>query len=472
MPQHRITRYLALAVSLAIVPTVAGAQGFGVNEIGTCAASRGFAVTGSPCKDASTVFWNPAAITQSTGWNFLAGFAAIMIDGRFTEDTTFRTFDGDIDPAFVPHFFATYKPTGGKLAYGLGIYVPYGLTSEWTTDFPGRFQAQRASLQTIYFQPNVAYQINDKWSVGVGPVIGHSSVELIQHIDLSEQLLAPGVRFANIGIARHTDMGTATLEGSSLAFGAHLGVFGKPSADWSVGARFLLPLEFDYDDATADFQQTPTGLVLPPRNAICYPATRPGFCADSLDTVDIDADLLNGVFATRLVDQGVQTHITHPAQVQFGVGYSGYTNWLLSADYTWTGWRRFRELPINFDTVSLRRSLIEDYNNTSAIRIGVERSFTSGANFRLGFSGVASAAPDETVTPLLPEQDRMYASIGGSYPFMGKYAIEAAYLRVMSGGKRGRIDDRASRALTAAQVNTGVYDLSANVFSVSIKANY
>ena len=481
MPQHRITRYLALAASLAFAPSVAHAQGFGINEIGTCAASRGFAVTGAPCKDASVVFWNPAAITSLTGWNVLGGAAIISIDGSFQEDTTFRTFEGDVPTLFVPHVFVTYKPTsgmlayGGKLAYGLGLYVPYGLTSQWTDDFPGRFLAKKAALETIYLQPTVAYQINDKWSVGAGPVFGYSKVELDQSLDLAEQATTtPGVFFKNLGIARHTEFGRAHLEGNGTAFGAQIGIYGKPSADWQVGARFLTPLEFTYDGATAEFTQVATNIVLPPGNPICAPATRPGFCSSATDVVDMDADILNGVFATRLVDQGAETRITHPAQVQGGVGYSGYANWLLSADYTWTGWRRFRELPITFLGAAngSNRALIEDYNNTSSIRLGAERSFTNGAQARAGFTGVASAAPDETVTPLLPEQDRAYVTIGGAYPFMKHYTIEGAYIRVMAGGKRGRIDERPSRATTAAAINTGLYELNANVFSVSLKATF
>jgi long-chain fatty acid transport protein len=263
MERHRFTRYLAAvgAIFLAL-PLVARAQGFGVNEIGTCASSRGFAVTGAPCKDASTLFWNPAAISALSGWNFTAGATILLIDGSFTEDTTFRRFEGDVPTLIVPHFFVTYKPAtgmlsrGGKLSYGFGVYVPYGLTSQWTDEFPGRFLAKKASIASLYFQPNIAYQINDKWSVGVGPVFGHSHVELVQGLDFSEQqTTTPGVFFKQLGIARHTDIGTATLEGTGTAFGAHVGIYGKPSPKWSVGARFLTPLEFSYDGATVDFQQ-------------------------------------------------------------------------------------------------------------------------------------------------------------------------------------------------------------------------
>ena len=486
MQRHRLTRYLAVTgLLLAALPLSARAQAFGVNEIGTCASSRAFAVTGSPCKDASALFWNPGSITGLTGWNLLGGATILSIGGAFEEDTTFRRYEGDVPTLIVPHFFLTWKPTsgmmsrGGKLAWGLGVYVPYGLTSQWTTDFPGRFLAQKAELATIYVQPNVAYQLNERWSIGGGPVIGHSEVELVQHLDLSEQaaVTTPTViRFNQLGIARHTDFGTATLSGDALAYGYHLGIYGKPNERWTVGLRFLSAIDFEYDDAKASFTQTNTGLVLPPGNPICSPAGTNPICGGNPNaTVNIDA-LVGPQFTTggALVSQGVKTHITHPSQIQFGIGYHKYQNWTLSADYTFTGWRRFRELPIDFEnTTTPDRVLIEDYNNTSSIRLGAERMFTNGAALRAGFSGVASAAPDETVTPLLPEQDRSYMTIGGGYPVftMGKnkFTLEGAYVRVQAGGKRGRIDERSSRTSTAAQINTGLYTLDANVFSVSLK---
>jgi long-chain fatty acid transport protein len=314
-------------------------------------------------------------------------------------------------------------------------------------------------------QPNISYAINDRWSVGAGPVYGHSTVELIQALDLSEQVASAGppvVRFGQLGIPARTEFARAQLEGTANAFGGHIGFFGRPNERWTVGVRFLTPLEFEYDDADATFTQTQTDIVLPPANPI-----NPGTAVD-IDALVAPQFQAGGV----LVAQGVQTRITHPAQVQGGVGYSGFQNWLISADYAWTGWRRFKELPVEFQGPASvnNRILIEDYNNTSAIRLGAQRTFTGGSTLRLGFSGVASAAPDETVTPLLPEQDRAYGSIGGSYPVTSKLTIEGAYLKVFAGGKRGRIIERTARTQTANQLNSGVYELDANVFSVSLKA--
>ena len=476
MQRHRLTRYLAVAVSLALVPRFAHAQAFGINEIGTCAASRGFAVTGSVCKDASTIFWNPGAQAKK-GWNVLVGAATIMIDAKFTQDTTFREFEGESPTAIVPHAFLTYKTSEtSKLSYGLGFYVPYGLTSEWADDFPGRFLAKKASIQTFYVQPNVAYAINDKFSVGGGPVWGHSKVELIQGVDFSQQVASAGppvVTFAQLGIPAGSEFARATLEGTTTAIGGHVGAYYMPNDKWSFGLRYMTPLEFEYDDADATFEQINTGIVLPPGNPVC--AGNPAACGGNANgSFSVDAAAAPQ-FTTggALISQTVSTKLTHPAQVQIGFGYSGYKNYLLSADYSWVGWKRFRELPVNFSNATTPdKLLIEDYGHSSAFRLGAQRMFASGANVRVGFSGVAAAAPDETVTPLLPEQDRAYASIGGSYPITKSVEIEGAYLRVMGPGRRGRITERTARTQTAATLNSGVYDLSANVLSISLKASY
>jgi long-chain fatty acid transport protein len=476
--------FIRFVIGLALVasPMAAGAQGFGINEVGTCAASRGFAVTGSPCSDASAIFWNPAATTGLSGWSAYGGVTFISIDGSFTQDTTFRKYDANAPMAVVPHVFLNYHPAGSKLAYGLGLYVPYGLTSQWADTFPGRFQAQKAALKTVYVQPNIAYQISNAWSIGGGPVIGRSSVELIQGLDLSQQIVpgsSPAATFAQLGIPAGTEFGTAKLKGDATAYGFHVGAYGKLSQNWTVGARFLSSLTFKYDNSKATFAQVQTGIVLPANNPICL--SNPAACGDASTTrpdtlvAPMDA-ILQGQFTGGgpLVDQGVSTEITHPAQVEAGFGYSGFKDWLLSADVAWVGWKQFKTLPVTFQGAAAgsSRSLIEDYNNSTAIRLGAQRAFTSGAQLRFGFAGVASAAPDETVTPLLPEQDRAYYSLGGAYPINSMFTIEGAYLRVQAPGKRGRIVERTSRAQTADQLNSGKYELSANVFSFSLKASF
>jgi len=463
MTFHRVTRY-SLALALLGLPAAAGAQAFGLNEIGSCAMARGFATTSLPCDDASSIYWNPGAMPSKRGFSLYGGAAVIKIGGDFTQDTTHMVYDSDVPTAVVPHVFLNYRGAG-RMAYGLGVYVPYGLTSQWTDSFPGRFAAKKASLQSIYVQPNLAFAINDRWSVGGGPIIAHSTVELVQGVDLST-VPVPGqpITFGQLGIAKRTEFARASLKGSAMAYGFTLGVQGKLSPTWQMGARFLSQVAFNYDNADATFTQVPTGLVLAANNPFGAPAGTP-----------VDA-LVQGQFTGNgaLTPQKVQTQIQHPAQVQLGFAYTGFERTSLSLDYSYVGWKSFQNLPVNFKGLAPSRVLIEEYNNTSGVRFGAEHRLVSGAALRAGLAANTASAPDQTVTPLLPEQDRGYAMLGGGLPLMGGLTLDAAYAHVFTSGRRGRIDERAtgSTDAQALALSSGVYSLSANVFSLSLKANF
>ena len=464
MTLHRASRY-TLALALLALPAAAGAQAFGLNEIGSCALARGFAATATPCDDASGIYWNPGALPRNRGWMASAGAAIIKIDGDFIQDTTFITYKGDVPTAVVPHFFINYRGNG-KAAYGLGVYVPYGLTSQWSDSFPGRFAAKKASLQTIYIQPNFAYQITPNWSIGGGPVFGHSSVELIQGVDLSAQRTsATGPTFGQLGIPLRTEFARATLKGSATAFGVDLGVHGKLTPVWEMGVRFLSQLSFDYDDADATFEQRPTGLILAANNPIT-----PGGVSAPLDPIVAGSFAAGGPLTT----QKVSTQIRHPAQVQVGFAYTGFQSTTVSGEYSYVGWKSFNQLPVDFQGAAPDRVLQEDYNNTSGIRLGVDHRLTSGIALRAGFTATAAAAPDETVTPLLPEQDRSLAMFGVGLPFASRFALDATYAHIFTPGRRGRIDERASGSSTQAAIalNNGSYSLSANILSLTLKASF
>jgi long-chain fatty acid transport protein len=460
MTLHRTSRF-ALALGLLGLPTTAGAQAFGLNEIGSCALARGFATTGAPCDDGSSIYWNPGAMPSKPGLTVLAGAAVIALDGTFAQDTTLREFDADSPTEVVPHAFVNYR-TAGRLAFGVGVYVPYGLTSQWRDDFPGRFSAKRASLQTVYVQPNLAFQLGEGWSIGAGPIIGHSSVELVQAVDLAP--LSPGVglpTFGQLGVPRRTEFARAKLEGSAMAYGVNVGIHGRITPAWQVGARFLSQVHFKYDDADATFEPRATGLTLAASNPLGLPA------GTSVD------QLLAPQFAAGgpLAAQEVRTQIMHPAQAQIGIGYTGFENTTLSLDYAWVGWQSFKELPVDFQGGAPDRVLLEDYESTSSIRVGAEQRYANGAAFRLGFAATKAAAPDVTVTPLLPEQNRAYGSIGGLWPLSDRFSVDAAYSHIFTPGRRGRIDERTARTQTAEQLNTGAYTLRADILSLSLRAS-
>ena len=69
------------SVAACALPAGARAQGFGLNEIGSCAFARGFSATSAPCNDASAIFWNPGAAAGIKSRRLFERVAARQSDG-------------------------------------------------------------------------------------------------------------------------------------------------------------------------------------------------------------------------------------------------------------------------------------------------------------------------------------------------------------------------------------------------------
>ena len=473
---HHRPRALALTLALALAPATVWAQGFGLNEIGTCAEARGFANTGAPCHDASSIYWNPAATVSLPGFSIYGGASAIRLMGGFKQDTTGHQYNANVPTVVPPAGFVNFSNTIGpnKYALGFGVYVPYGLISQWRQDFPGRFASQRASLQSIYLQPNFAIEIIPSvLSIGAGPVIGLSSIRLDQAEDLAGFPVpnAPlGTTFAQLGIAPGTEAATATLKATSTAPGFNVGIHANVLPVLQVGARFLSQLVFDYKNGTASFRQVQTGLTLAANNPLGFPGGTP-----------VDALLASQFTGTGpFTNQGVSTKITHPYQFQVGVGYTGLSQTTLSVDYALVGWSAFKDLPIEFlgNAAANSQTIVSNYVDSWSIRTGLEHVFGDpvvGFVGRLGFSYAKTPVPRDAVVPLLPDMNRYNYSAGLGYPLTKNTSIDLSYIHVGTEGRRGLIVQRTTTLnnnLSYAQLDDGFYTLAANVVSLSLKLGF
>jgi long-chain fatty acid transport protein len=472
-----VTRRIgAVALALGAAPFVAStapAQGFGLNEIGSCAIARAGATTGAPCEDASVVYWNPAAAaTLPRGRQLYVGGSAIAVKGSFTRDVTGQRYPGDVPVEFPPFLGATW--TGGttnRVSVGLAAYVPYGLTSQWKDDFIGRFSAQRAALQTIYVQPNIAVEIiPGRLSIGGGPVLGYSRLELRQVLDAAALPVAgTPLTLAQLGVQRETEFARLRVEGDAFGVGANLGVQAKLTNTLTLGARWLSQVRFAYDEAEAEFTPSPSAADYVLVGGL-PPSVPPGTTLAQLTQAQFQA---GGAFGPG---QTASTRIDHPSQFQVGLGYTGLRGTTISADYARIDWTSFAELPVNFTTAAgnpspLSRSLIEAYEPSHSYRASIEHRYRSGLAARLGAGFATSPAPDVTVTPLLPDMDRYNFAGGVALPF-GRFVLDAGYLRVETKGRRGRTGERTDLGLSAEQINDGWYALNANVLTLSLKTRF
>lgn len=450
-----------LLAAALVAPRSAAAQGYGVYEQGACTMGRAGAAVASPCDDGSAIFFNPAGIV-GTGSRISVGGTLIGPSGDFTNDFTGRVSELENNIYPVPSVYATTQ-VGDRYAVGIGLFAPYGLTTEWPTTAEGRFLGHFSKIAGVYVQPTAAMRITDRISVGAGLDVTFVSVGLEQRVDLSEQLVpgGGGITFANLGIPEGTDFANVDLTGHATSLGYHVGVHAKVHDRISLGARYLSRQKIEIDDGEAVIDQIETGIVLAPGNPLSAGLGLPADQPLPLDPV------LAGQFgdAGPLADQGGATILRFPEQFVIGTALQLTDEFKFLFDYQYTEWSVFGELPITFDrlgTVVLR----EDYEGVSGWRFGGEYLLSPGTTLRAGYDTHGAASPPQTVTPNLPEGPRSEFTVGFGTKFGGNLMLDLAYMYIDQADRRGRSTD-GGLAVPTVDVNNGVYRFHAHLFGAT-----
>jgi long-chain fatty acid transport protein len=269
--------------------------------------------------------------------------------------------------------------------------------------------------------------------------------------------------FGQFGIAPGTDFADAHLEATKTTVTAHWGAIVKVSDKLSIGGRYLMHAKFDYE-GTAQFSQVPTNLTIPATLAVGPLVIPAGTPVDAL-LASPPLDLFN----TVLVSQTVTTSITNPEQLILGLAYQPRKDWTLFVDYQWTRWgERFQTVNIDFANPVLNRVLHEDYQNTNGIRLAAEWAKDAKWTFRGGYLRHQGAAPDQTVTPLLPEGSRNEFTGGFTVKLSPGFSADVAYQYIKQKDRRGRTREALFNQGPTTLLNHGVYDFHAHLFGVSL----
>lgn len=318
----------------------------------------------------------------------------------------------------------------------------------------GRFLSYKGLVETIYVQPTVALRVRERLALGAGLDVTHLHVQLRRRVDLSTQLLpgAPNLAFAAIGVPSGTDFADFNLKGSKFHVGFHAGVLFKPHDRVSFGARFLSGQKVDVTDGELETQQIPTGLVTR--------APLPGIPAGTpLDSLVAPAFAPGGPLST-----GQQASAALPLPAQFVVGGAvNMTKTLrLLADYQFTNWSAFDTLELNTE-LAPHTVIVEDFRDSHGVRTGAEYTLSNRTTLRGGFVANTAAAPDQTVTPTLPEAARLQVAAGLGQRLAEKLWLDVYYLHLFQDDRRGRTTDGGLAVPTTA-VNNGEFRFHANLF--------
>lgn len=455
------------AAALSLQAPAALAQGSAVMTHSSCATAMGAAGVANPCEDGSAVLFNPAALALQPSVLGI-GWTGINTSGSFEFDAASGggRFERDAMTSSVPFAFASYR-FRDNLAAAIGVFAPYGLGVLWEDDdditFPGRFVSYDTDLSNIYVQPTLSFAPSERFSVGAGVDVVFSSIDINQRVGLAGITAAPGVTFGNLGVAQGTDFADANLAGDGTSVTFHLGALARLSDRLSVGARYLHGADVEFE-GDADFTQVNTGLVLAPNNPLGAPAGTP-----------VDALLAAQFTGTNpLADQTITTSLPLPAQAVVGVSFMLTPDWKLLGDYQWTNWETWDETEIVFANQTTPTPLVLNYQNTHTWRAGTEFVAGEVLTLRGGFIYNTAAQTEFAVSPLLPEAERNYYSLGLGYNVRPGLSIDAGYQLVDQSDRRGRVSgllpgltDEHARAL-----NVGVYDSEAHVFNVTLSYQF
>jgi long-chain fatty acid transport protein len=452
MRQQAVFTAAAFLAAIGLGASRVQAQGFSVYEHDACSMGRSGAGVAAPCSGGSAIFFNPAGIVTGSGaWNLTVGTTMIPPRGSFVPDGGGTTTDLIKNYIPVPAFYLT-RQLGSRLAVGVGMFVPYGLTTEWPNTFEGRFLSYKATLMAMYFQPTVAYRVSPSLQLGAGLDIIRTSVDLHQRVDLSTTAIpgAGGATFGAIGVPVGTDWADARIHGTANSYAAHFGIIWKASDRLSVGARFMTGATAK-GSGYAGFTQISTGILLPAGNPLGAPA------GTKLDNI------LAGQFSTgSLQTQAVDASIVLPAQFVAGVDLGLSANFHLLADAEWTNWSKFADLPLTFARLG-DKTLYEGYKNTIGWRAALEYKMSPKATVRGGFLTHPAAAPSTNVTPLLPEAGRVEFIVGAGYQLTGGIRVDGALQYIKQSDRRGRIIDYE---LGDPDPNSGSYKFHALLFGL------
>lgn len=458
----------------------AHAQGFGVFEQGTCVMARaGATVAHGGCEDGSSIYFNPSHLADTEG--FTASFGATLIDasGDFTYDpltpraTSQDQVELENDVIPVPHGYLTYGLTD-KIGLGLGAYVPYGLETQWPdrlsdgSAFDGAFEGFDNQLQSFYIQPTIAYQVTPKLSVGGGPVVAISSVELNQFQDLSQQTAVENdpatdeddILFGQLGVPFHTAFARSQLDSDNqLGIGGNIGLTYEASDRLNLGLRYTTPITVDYEgDAT--FEQVETGLQVPTPLQLGGQTIPAGTSFDDLVRPQFTGD-------GNLTEQTVETEITFPMQLVAGFSYQATPKMLLLVDYQFTGWSSFDELPLEFSRLD-DRVRIENYEDTHAVRVGGQYDVLDAVSVSAGYLFNTSAVPDISVTSLLPESTRNQFTVGFGWDVTDVVEVNVSYQRLQQDDRRGRVRGTLPDEELSTDLNQGLFSFNANLVGATI----
>lgn len=420
----------AVAFGLASVSTFTQAAGFQLAEYSATGLGRAYAGEAAMADNASAQWRNPAMLTYLEGTQVSAGAIYVNpnvdVEGTVNHAQLGKTHASSNDfahDAVIPNFYLSHQ-LNEQMALGFALGTNYGMETDLGTEFAASHFGNQASVISKEANLNIAYQILPQLSIGGGVryVMGEGhfgatapAKNLIRHPVTNNVMTLP--------------KGTTLkyMEGEDNSWGWQVGSAWQINQDHRVGFAYKSEVVMDFEGHA---------------EGVSYGSYKPGMMS-----------------------------VTLPATAELASFHQLNDQWAIHASINWTDWSSFKELTAVFPEKS---DLIKSENWEDNYRFALGTTYQYGAKLalRAGVAYDTSAVDDKNRTATIPETDRTWVSVGGSYVATPQLTLDAGFTYIFA--KDATINEpRDASDQTAAAIGgafTG--NVSGNVWLIGVQANY
>lgn len=413
----------SLALAVAACSTYSLAAGFAINEQSVSSMGTSFAGRSSSGEDATTVFGNPAAMSRLKREEISLGAAAIIaktdIEGASSSIGPLSldgSNDGDMVPLVGVPMGYWVKPLDEKVTFGLGVYVPFGLVTDYESGFQGRYHGDYSEVRVITVQPTLSYRFNEHLSVGMGATINRIDGELESAV-----FTGPGVPDSRVKI-----------KGDDVAAGFNVGILYEFTPNTRVGLTYHSKVEYELEGNTR----------------ISGVATSP----------------INGSYDASL-------DLTLPEMIDMSVTHELNDQWTLYAGAAFTRWSRLEEIRVNnsglpagpasanFGSIAEE----QDWQDSWSYAIGAAYKLNPQLVLRAGLALDQTPTNNTHRSPRIPSDDRKAFSLGLGYSPTDDITVDLAYSYLVEDDAEINQEATATKPSYSATYENSAHGLGAQV---------
>ena len=372
----------AIAVAAAFAST-AHAAGFMLTEQSAGSLGRAYAGAGVDGTDLSGVYYNPATMVLHKGTAIQMGFVGIGLNLDYVGENG-ETANGRNKSQAIPHGYLVHQ-INDKAWFGLAMTVPFGMGTEYDDDWAGNQHGISATILTFDLNPNFAFKLNEKFSVGFGASIQYAQADLKIRKGLEQ---VPGIT------------AESEIDADSIAWGWNVGMMWSPMENLRFGLSYRSKIKHDAEgDFTLDRPQMGGADITVPGDA--------------------------GALFTEY--DGYAT-VTAPAWAMASVAWDVNDLVSLYGTFRWTDWSSFDELNITTNLPLVSGNIKNKWRDTYLGSLGMDLRLTDWWTLRGGIAYESSPiANPQTRTAIIPDADRWWFAIGSSFKWSDNFQTDVSF---------------------------------------------